>query len=458
MIRNAFIKRAVAALTLLFSGTFVAALLNFIAQLTLARSLELESLGAIAALSSMINFLALVGMGGMNWFLLQVVGMEKDAACRWYFPASKLVALLTGLSIAGLAAYTLTIARFLPSERMLLLAASVPMLLGQLAVELTSVRYQIERSAHQVAFWQVVTPLGRATVALVLKTFALSSLRSVLVGFGLMGLIALFWSLAIVPVRSWNRLLSSYRHSHPSVLDTLRSAGPFLLFGALYLLFFQGPIVILEYFRGGAETAQYNIAFLIVSATLMFPSVFYSKFIAERTFHWGHHDRPKLAAAFYLSAALMAAVGLSAMLALMVSANSLIPWLFGSRYAPSINLLLVMSVAIPVRFLQSAYSSLLVTGPQTIPRVIYLGLAALASIAASCSFIPAFGAMGAAYATVVGEFVLFLLSWRGLVIHAPEIQPFGWMSPHFIRQSVSTLSDSDEHQEPQQPTYPGKKR
>lgn len=445
MIHNAFIKRAIGALTLLYSGTFLAALFNFIAQLTLARSMDLEAIGTIAALSSIINLLALIGMGGMNWFLLQVVGRESEEAVRWYFPAAQLVALLTGLGIVGLVSYALTVAKFPASERLMLLAASVPILLGQLAVELSSLRYQIERSAGQVAFWQIVTQLGRAVVALCLKAFTISSLRVVLVGFGMMGAIAVIWSLVAVPARSWDRLLKSYRHPHPSVLETARSAGPFLLFGAIYLIFFQGPIVILEYIRGGTETAQYNIAFLIVSAAMMFPSVFYSKFIAERIFHWGHHDRAKFAAAFYVSAALMASVGILAMAILVATASRLIPWMFGSRYIPSVDLLLVMSIGIPTRFLQSAYSSLLVTGPQTIPRVIYLGLAAFTAIAASCIFVPALGALGAAYATVLAEFVLFVLSWRGLSIYVPEIRSMGWLSPQTIRQSIAVLSDKPAH-------------
>lgn len=445
MIHNAFIKRAIGALTLLYSGTFLAALFNFIAQLTLARSMDLEAIGTIAALSSIINLLALIGMGGMNWFLLQVVGRESEEAVRWYFPAAQLVALLTGLGIVGLVSYALTVAKFPASERLMLLAASVPILLGQLAVELSSLRYQIERSAGQVAFWQIVTQLGRAVVALCLKAFTISSLRAVLVGFGMMGAIAVIWSLVAVPARSWDRLLKSYRHPHPSVLETARSAGPFLLFGAIYLIFFQGPIVILEYIRGGTETAQYNIAFLIVSAAMMFPSVFYSKFIAERIFHWGHHDRAKFAAAFYVSAALMASVGILAMAILVATASRLIPWMFGSRYIPSVDLLLVMSIGIPTRFLQSAYSSLLVTGPQTIPRVIYLGLAAFTAIAASCIFVPALGALGAAYATVLAEFVLFVLSWRGLSIYVPEIRSMGWLSPQTIRQSIAVLSDKPAH-------------
>ncbi|KJC62747.1 hypothetical protein UP10_00775 [Bradyrhizobium sp. LTSPM299] len=445
MIRNPFIRRAIGALTLLYSGTFLAAFFNFLAQLTLARSMDLEALGTIAALSSIINLLALIGMGGMNWFLLQVVGREKEKAFRWYFPAAQLVALLTALGIVGLVAYGLTAAKFPPSERLLLLTASLPILLGQLAVELSSVRYQIERRAGQVAFWQVVTQLGRAMVALCLKAVAISSLRAVLVGFGLMGAIAVICSLLAVPARSWDRLLESYRHPHPTLLETAGSAGPFLVFGAIYLIFFQGPIVILEYFRGGTETAQYNIAFLIVSAAMMFPSVFYSKFVAERVFHWGHHDRKKFAAAFYLSAALMAAFGILAMAILMTTAHGLVPWMFGSRYAPSVELLLVMSITIPARFLQSAFSSLLVTGQQTIPRVIYLALAALTSIVASCIFVPALGALGAAYASVIAELVLFLLSWRGLSIHIPEIEPFGWLSPQTIRRSMSVLGDKAAH-------------
>lgn len=441
MIRNPFIRRATGALTLLYSGTFLAALFNFIAQLTLARSMDLEALGAIAALSSIINLLVLVGMAGMNWFLLQVVGREKEQAFRWYFPAAQLVALLTGVGVIGLVVYGLAIAKFPASERWLLLAASVPILLGQLAVELSSVRYQIERNAGQVALWQVVTQLGRAVVALGLKAFAISSLRAVLVGFGLMGAIAIVWSLLAVPMRSWDQLRKSYRRAHPTMLETARAAGPFLMFGAIYLVFFQGPIVVLEYIRGGAETAQYNIAFLIVSAAMMFPSVFYSKFIAERVFHWGHHDRTKFEAAFYMSAALMAAIGILAMALLVATAHWLIPWLFGSRFAPSVLLLLVMSIAIPTRFLQSAFSSLLVTEAQTIPRVIYLGLAALTSIVASCMLVPALGALGAACASVLAEFVLFLLSWRGLTVHVPEIRPFGWLSPQIIRRSMSALGD-----------------
>jgi len=397
--------------------------------------------GTIAALSSAVNFLALISIGGMNWFLLQVKGKEGDQAVRWYYPAGQLIAFLTCLGVAGLVAYASIIGNLAASERLILLVCAIPMFLGQLAVELSSVRYQIERHHVQVAIWQAVTQFGRAVVAISLIIFSSSSLRVVLVGYGLMGAIASTWSLCAVPARSWRRLQQSYRHAHPSMLEAAREAGPFLLLGALYLMFFQGPIVILEYIRGGADTAQYNVAFLTVSATMMFPSVFYSKFIAERVFQWGYHDRAKFTASFYLSAALMATVGIVTMAILAATASWLVPRVFGLRYVPSVELLLVMSLAIPLRFLQSAYSSLLVTRPQTVSRVIYLGLGALTSVIASCALIPTLGALGAACATVLAELVLFFLSWRGVSVYVPEIRPFGWLSVNTIRQSVAILSD-----------------
>jgi hypothetical protein len=53
--------------------------------------------------------------------------------------------------------------------------------------------------------------------------------------------------------------------------------------------------------------------------------------------------------------------------------------------------------------------------------------------------------LGAAYATVLAEFVLFLLSWRGLSIYVPEIRSMGWLSPQTIRQSIAVLGDKPAH-------------
>jgi O-antigen/teichoic acid export membrane protein len=441
MIRNAFIKRTISAFSLVYSGTILGAVLNFVTQLTLARTMQMDDLGTVAALLSTLNFLGIVGLGGMDWFLWQVSGKEGDVAFRWYYPAAQLIACFTCASIAGLVAYAFILGNFTSFERFLLIICAIQMLLGQTAVGVSSVRYQIERRHSQVAIWQTVTQAGRAVAAISLKLFFMPDLRAVLVGYGLMGTVAAIWSALAVPSRGWLRLLKSRQYVHPSMLETAHEALPFLLIGALYLMFFQGPIVVLEYLRGGTETAQYNIAFLIVSATMLFPSVFYTKFIAAAIFQWGHHDRAKLAASFYLSAALMAMSGVLIMSIFEATAGWIVPRIFGWRYIPSVDLVLVMSLAIPLRFLQSAFSSLLVTRPQTISRVIYLGLGALTSMIASCAFIPAFGALGAAYATVLAELVLFLLSWRGLSLYAPEIRPLGWLNMKSIRKSITELSN-----------------
>jgi O-antigen/teichoic acid export membrane protein len=109
----------------------------------------------------------------------------------------------------------------------------------------------------------------------------------------------------------------------------------------------------------------------------------------------------------------MLVLGVAIMLVTVAGAPWIIRLLFGSRFDASVPVLMILAVAIPLRFVQHAYSSLFVSREDTGRRARYLGSAAAAGAATSVILVPSLGATGGAIGTVIAETVLLLLQVRG---------------------------------------------
>jgi O-antigen/teichoic acid export membrane protein len=405
--------------SMLFTGAVASAAMSLLAQLLLTRSLPVAEFGRLAALLAVINFLTPVGAAGANYFLLRAFGREGYPATRWVRPCTILVACGSLAACAALIAYATGWSTPGTSGRALMLAACAPILLGQIAIELAAVRFQLEGRFHMLSIWQCTTQAGRFAVAL-WAIAAFASLPLVLLGYALVGVVSVGIAAGVL-LRLWQGRVSLEGHAlpaapqagqqtvQPSWREAAPNVAPFALMTMFYVVYFQGPVAVLEWFRGGAPAGIYNSAFLIISAISLIPTVVYMRLLLPRINRWAEHNRAVFTAAFQVGVPVMAMLGLLCMAGVMTTGPWLLPLLFGKAYATGVMALMILALSIPVRFVQTVFSSLFVSEQDMLRKSGFLAASAVIGFSASMLLVPYASVIGAAIATVTAETALLVL-------------------------------------------------
>jgi O-antigen/teichoic acid export membrane protein len=124
------------------------------------------------------------------------------------------------------------------------------------------------------------------------------------------------------------------------------------------------------------------------------------------------HDRARFRQVYRLGCIGMLASGLAAG-ALLAALSGEAVRVFGHRYAGLQPLLMLMAVCVPLRFLSTAVGAVLLTEGQMAYRVGAMLAAAVAATMFNVLLIPAYGALGAAFATLAAEGLLLLAMYHG---------------------------------------------
>jgi O-antigen/teichoic acid export membrane protein len=409
----------VGVLTVLFSGSLAFSLLAFLTQVLLTRRLPLTDVGIAAALLAFVNFLTPIGTAGVNYFLLQSFGREGSAAIRWLPASVRLCAAAIACSAVAIVAYALTRGSPAITSGWLAMAA-LPILLGQIFVELASARLQLEERYSALSGWQGITQTGRFVVVVAITAVSATSLRGILAGYAMVGIATSVAGVALlrdlwrgrVRLQSTGQINAPPPGSisvRPNLAAATRQSLPFALMTLFYVLYFQGPIVTLEWLHGGTEAGIYNAAFLIIAAMSLIPTVIYMKFLLPKICRWAEHDRGAFRAAFHVGVPAMLFTGICLMTLILTCGSWGLPIMFGARYAAAVPALMILALSVPVRFVTAVYGSLFIVGPDLIRKVRYLGISAVAGTIASLFLVPSLGVNGAAIATVVAEVTLMFL-------------------------------------------------
>jgi O-antigen/teichoic acid export membrane protein len=406
-------------LSVLFTGTLIASVFSFATQLALTRSLTVAEFGRIAALLAVVNIVTPIASAGINWFLLQAFGREGWAAVRWLRPSALLAAMATALGCLVVGGYALHGGDTTATERALVLVTAIPILLGQVAIELASTRFQLEGRYEGLAIWQTAMQTGRLVAALgVVVVVPFAAFSGTLIGYAIIGAVTAavglhlmrgFWTGRFHLAGHAAPAATESPSKTPSLAHTATATAPFALMTIFYLVYFQGGVIILEWLRGGSAAAIYNAAFLVISAIFLVPNVIYMRLLIAPLCRWAEHDRGRFEAALHIGVPAMAMLGTILAIMTAVSAAWIIPLLFGTKYAASVLILQILSVSIPVRFVQSAYSSMFVSKDNMVRKVKYLSASAAAGVALSLCLVPPLGVEGAAIATVLAETTLLVL-------------------------------------------------
>ncbi|MFH7326593.1 flippase [Desulfurivibrio sp. C05AmB] len=413
--------KAFQSISVLWIGTMAGAGLAFATQVVLARVLGVEQFGAFSAALAMVTLVAPLAGFGVAGYWLNAFGREGWRARRW-LPSSFRFLVFSTLLVLSL---ILLWAWFGPHDETTVWLLTILALhaLGQAAIELTSAKYQLEGRHLRLATWQFLPHLGRFVLVVLflylVGTEHLATSHAAIV-YAIVAVTMLMfgaWQLSLmargrVELEGHSPLLPEVKPETleiPGSLDVVSASWPFGLAGIFYIIYFQSDLILLKYLAGESAVGIYNVAFVVMTAVYLFPSVVYQKFLLPRFHRWAHHDVDKLRQAYRKGNLAMLVLGVAAMLLLWVLAPQMLPWLFGEQYLAAISLLIILAVAIPFRFVASGAGAVLTTRNYIRTKVLLMGTAAVFNVVLNLLLIPFYGAKGAAIATVITEFTVLLM-------------------------------------------------
>ena len=431
---------------LLFGGTFASAFLSLLAQLLLVRLMPVADYGRLSTVLAATTLLAPVSSFGINWFWVQVFGREGYGALRWIRPSIALLFLSNVLSVALLSAYLLSAGTL--SNAWLELTSVVLILLGQCAIEIVSVKYQLEERFAQLSLWQSLMQVGRLVVVALLSRASDTQLPAILAGYSLVGLgLAIFGLLVLRDFKLGRVRLAGHPPASlhvggatsPGLIATAKLSLPFAVTTICYLVSSQSTILLVAAIIGPESTAIFSAALLIFAAINLVPNIVFTKFLFVRICRWAESDRESFAAILHVSVASMIALGVAVMVALALLAPVVTPLIFGPKYDQVISVLIYMSPAIPCRFVQSAYSAMYVSNENVRLRVRFGGVSAVSSLAINLLFLPAFGLYGAVAAFVVSEALMLALSAWGAGRYIEGIRISATFNPGLLKSAAQRV-------------------
>ena len=412
-------KQAVKAISLLWLGSILGAGCAFFTQVLLARKLGPADLGIFAAALGVVMLVAPLASFGVGGFWLKAFGQEGWQAVRWLRGSLKYALVTTCLVLAALLAWAALGPHDVTTRGLLIVLSTY--LLGQVAVELVSAKLQLEERYLALAIWQFLPHLLRLLLVfmLVLAMTELMTLWNIAYVYAVIS-IGVFILGAFFMWRMYCGQLALEGHGEKNVhaeqpvatasmREVIVQSWPFGLAGVFYLIYFQSDIILLKYITGDEAAGVYNVAFVIMAAVYMLPSVVYQKFLLPKVHRWASHDRERFYQVYRMGNWMMLILGLLAMLVIWLLAPWGVRLLFSDSYMGAVLPLSILALAAPIRFVATSVGSTLVTHEHMRRKVWFMAVTAIINIILNIILIPKYGMSGAAIATVISDVGLLLL-------------------------------------------------
>lgn len=404
------------AIFFVWISTFLGAALGFVTQVILARTLGTESYGALTSTLGLIGILTPLAGFGISGFWLKCFGEEGWGAVRWLKPSFKFILFSTAVTIASIYIWG-----FLgPNDQLnrTLICILAWTVLGTLYTNLVCTKFQLEDKFPLFSITESLQPVLKTifvviTVFLFPKNILLQSIAwslffvSIIVMIILQVQISKFHKGDLKLSGHGSPKLSDKQHGRdPNVLDVYRETWVFGAAGVLYLAWSQGHIVLSKYFLGNYQAGVYSSAMVLLNAICLFPSVLYTKYMLPKIHRWANHDLKMLKKAYFSGNKAMFFIGIFSMLLVGVLSSWGVVLIFGEKYRAAGNLLRVLSLTLPIRFLGYSVGALLVTKHHMRLKIKILVTVAVFNYLLAIMLMPIWGLYGLASTIAVSEAIL----------------------------------------------------
>ena len=411
-------------------GTAVTALLGFLWQTTIGRSLGPQGFGELSSAAIVVALAASLASVGTGGFWLNIFGEKGVRALRWCKVTMQLVSLGTVIALAGVVLYSAS-ALSSPTE-VNLLYILLPLVPAQAAMDLAYAVAQLKRDYAKVALLQVsanalrfvalgifvfVTGFTQLTVAGVAACMAIAAGACFLIASANLTQSRLKSLRGVRAMRVPDRSVSMLET--PSARGVLTKSWPFAAVGLFYSIYYQIDIVMVSRIQGGQEAGLYSAGFVAMSAIYLIPAAVFQRLLLPAVQKWSFHN-PHLYKRMFLHVSIaMFFAGIVAASLLCAFSDRIVGLCFGSEFQGTARLLDTLALAVPFHFASFSLGIVLASGKFIRRKLAIVAAGACLNVGLNLWLIPQFGGVGAAYATVATEVVVLLLllvaGWRVVV-------------------------------------------
>ena len=397
---------------IIFLGSIGAAFLSFLTQIIISRTLSVEDYGIIASsLAIAIIVSPFIGFGIPN--LLLSLASNKQTSISYYARSITIYLIIsTLLLLFGLVVYSFFFVK--PFYKQVVTVLFFIVTVSQVFIELTAVYYQSQQRFLNFTFVNLTQHFLR--VLLLLVIFIIDVPKEVVSFAGVYSVSAFLVILVFLPIVRkllyadyFSRPCLDSRAKNVCLMDLVRASSPYGLSGVFFLTYYQIGLVFLGIFDKHEEAALFNVAFLLISVVYLLPTSVFQKYFLPIVHKKYKAEFLSLKSDYYRLQKLSVFLGLACALFIFLFGNHILLMVFSDKYADAKILLLIMTLAIPIKFLNTGMGSLLSHIDNIKYKSKIMGVAAIASIFINMILILFFEAIGAAVSMVLIELILLVL-------------------------------------------------
>ena len=387
--------------------------LYFLTQILLSKNLSQSDYGLFISIFILITtFYPLISFGLFD-FWIDIYEKEKSYSFRWFKSSVKLILYFIIIFILSLYFFSNVIIDDKKTTNLIMILSFI--ILGQTMFEIATIRFKLYNSFILYAFWNIIPNTLRLLFLLiyfyflkkydVINVSIIYSIISVLIFLiGCFLIKDLYIDLKNDFYKSNINLNKRFKH----IKELIISAYPYSLIPFFFLIYYQSDIYIIKYFIGNNEAAIYNVAFLFIGFSFVIPGSL-QKIIIKKIHFLFYNDLKNYLKFQIYNAGLMLILGICVMVLTYYLGYFIIKFILDSEYSHSLFILKILIFCIPIHFTAKIFDISLQVSNFIKYKLLIIFFAAVLNLSLNLIFVPNYGAIAAAWTTLLTEFSLLII-------------------------------------------------
>ena len=399
------IRRIFKNSTWMIASQTVTNLCAFVWTILMARYLGTSDFGILSFAISLSTVVGVLMDSGTQTYIVRAISKDYDRTERYFEKTVPLKVVLSVLIIAGTVLFLILTGR---SDSVI--NVSFIMLCQYAFLSMNGFFYGIFQAYEKMEYQSIASALN--AIVLLVIVFLTIYLDLGLYGMAFGYLIAIFCAFLYIYSKIGNlNFKPHYNFDYSFSKELLKAALPFGLTGIFYSIYFTIDMTMLQYLATNAAVGMYNASYKIVSLITTFYA-FYPQVIFPVMVKLFEDSADLLKFSYERSIKYLLLIILPICAGVILYAEPLMTLIYGSQYAGSGMIVMVLMFTIPFLFVNGASTVAMNSSNNEVLVTKIYGVAALVNVVLNLLFIPRYSYLGAAFATVISEIIISILMFR----------------------------------------------
>lgn len=376
-------------------------------QVYLSRTLGPAGYGEYSSVLAAVNLMATFVTFGSSGFLLRVFSQEGEVAYRWMRPTLKYIVMTvvaTTVCFLVMAAYEGM--GYANTFYMLCYLYSFAF------IELFGVRKRLEGRFYSFGVWQLVPHITRLIVIVLLISAFGDSVHIAYIGLCVSSVFIMILMRSMPEMIFLKNMQLVYRKARfvssldSSAKQVFLNSAPFGLMAAFYNIYMLIPVYLVFKLAGAYYAGLLSACMAIIIGVYTLPSTVFQRVLMPDIQNKLVNDIGSAYSLYTRSRLIMLLMGIVVCGFVVLLAEHIIILLYGPDYVEAAGLLVVLSLCIPLRFINSSAGAFLNSENTAIYKAGVMLMCAVVSFMLTLCLVRRYGYMASGYVLVFIEVVM----------------------------------------------------